>query len=266
MEESGMERGTLTYEVRDRVGVVTMTRPKRLNAMSSRFFAELNDVLGLAEAANDVGALVITGEGRAFCAGADVEEVQATSTISGQTTFINRTHELFVRMEGLDKPILAAVNGLAFGGGFELALACDMRIASREAKVAVPEIKIGLMPGAGGTTRIPKIVGIGKALELLLLGEPLSAAEAKALNLVNWVVEPDQLQADALRIAGVLARERPPLAVAVIKRVTRAAANTDTRSGLAIEMLASLFLSSTSDKQEGLRALAEKRAPAFKGS
>ncbi|MBI5445925.1 MAG: enoyl-CoA hydratase/isomerase family protein [Deltaproteobacteria bacterium] len=260
-----MQKETLSYEVRDRVGVVTMTRPKQLNAMSSRFFAEMNQVLDEAEAA-DVGALVLTGQGKAFCAGADVAEVQTMNTIAAMTTFTNRTHELFVRMESFDKPILGAINGIALGGGFELALACDMRIASSEAKLGLPEAKIGLVPGAGGCTRLPKMVGIGKALEILILGEPITAREAHALGVVNWVVEPDQLESEALRIAGVMARERPPLSIAAIKRVTRSAANSDTRSGLAVEMFAALALSFTADKQEGMKALAERRPPAFKGA
>lgn len=263
--EEGMERETIAFEVKDRVGLVTMSRPKQLNAMSSRFFAEMMELLDEVEASRDVGALVLTAQGKAFCAGADVEEVKNMTTPGEMTVFTNKTHGLWVRMEAFDKPILAAINGIAFGGGLELALACDLRMASSQAKFGLPEVKLGLMPGAGGTTRLPRIVGQGKALELLMLGDSFSAEEARALGIINWVVEPDQLEAEALRIAGILARERPPLAIAAIKRVTRAAAMTDMRSALAIELQAAVFLSGTADKREGMAALAEKRPPVFKG-
>lgn len=260
-----MERQTLTFEVKDRVGVVTMNRPERLNAMSSRFFVEMMDLLDEVEASPEIGALVLTAQGKAFCAGADVEEVKKMTTPGEMTLFTNKTHGLWVRMESFDKVILAAINGIAFGGGFELALACDLRIASDKAKFGLPEVKLGLMPGAGGTTRLPRIVGLGKALELLMLGDSFSAEEARGLGIINWVVEADQLETEALRVAGIIARERPPLAIAAIKRVTRAAAMADMRSALAIELQAAVFLSGTADKREGMAALAEKRPPVFKG-
>src|SRR3954471_3207085 len=254
----------LTFDVADRIATITVNRPDKLNALNDALMDELRTAIAEARRRNDVGAVLLTGAGRAFVAGADIAELADQRAVEGKAR-AQRGQRVFRRFETSPKPTLAAVNGFALGGGCELAMACHIRIASDRAKFGQPEVKLGIVPGYGGSQRLPRLVGKGRALELLLTGEMIDAAEAHRIGLVNRVVAPEALiEASRAMLSTIIAQG--PLAVAhCIEAVDR---GHDMSLDDAIALEASYFgmLSATNDKAEGMRAFLEKRPATFTGT
>jgi enoyl-CoA hydratase len=244
--------------------VVTINRPKVLNALNGPTLSELDDVLRDAAKDDDVRVIVVTGEGdRSFVAGADINELAVQSPVGGRE-HARRGQAIFDRLERLGKPVIAAVNGFALGGGCELAMACTLRIASDTAKFGQPEINLGLMPGYAGSQRLPRLVGRGRALELLLAGDPITADEALRIGLVNRVVPAAELMNEARALADKLAA-KPAVAVRYILEAVHGGLEMPLAD--AIDYEATLFglVSTTDDMREGTRAFLEKRKPKFTG-
>ena len=250
-------------EVRGRVLVLTLNRPEKRNALDSGLRSALLDALRVAADDPGVRALVLTGAGdKAFVAGADIGEFEGRTPVDQYRAMKRPT--IFDAIERLPKPVVAAVNGFCLGGGMELALACDLRIASTGARFGQPEVMLGIIPGGGGTQRLPRIVGQGAALRLILTGEMIDAAEAHRLRLVEEVTEPGALLARAVEIAELIA-SRSPVAVAAAKEATRAALSLPLDDGLKLETALFQLCFASEDKREGVRAFLEKRAAEFPG-
>jgi enoyl-CoA hydratase/carnithine racemase len=262
--ESNMPYETFTFETDGPLGIVTLSRPDRLNAISRQMTLDLFDLVGTIERNDDVRVLIVTGEGRAFCAGADIKERaenQDDFSLQRTSALISPT---FTRLERLPQVSIAAINGPAAGGGLELAMACDLRIASSEARMALPEVRLGILPGAGGTQRLPRLVGPARAKEMMLFGGFVDASKALDWGLVNAVTEPEALLAEARRWADALLA-LPPLSLANIKGAVNAAMDIDLESGTAYEQRCSTVLAMTEDRREGYAAFADKRQPHFTG-
>ncbi|HLH33794.1 MAG TPA: enoyl-CoA hydratase-related protein [Alloacidobacterium sp.] len=254
----------LLVEVREPIAVLTLNRPKVLNALNAATLRELGAALEILVANPAVRVILLTGAGeKAFAAGADIQELAQVSGIDGQALAL-RGQRLFDQIESCGKPVIACVNGFALGGGCELAMACTFRIASETAKFGQPEVKLGLIPGYGGSQRLPRLVGKGAALRLLLTGEMISAAEALRIGLVEEVVAPDGLPARCEQIAHSIAAQAP-LAIAKCLEAVHAGYDLPLRQALDLE--AGLFglCCATEDKAEGTRAFLEKRAAEWKG-
>ena len=253
---------TLKIEVDDRLAVVTIDRPEVRNALSRQVLAELRDALAQLGAADDVGIVAFTGAGdKAFVAGADIGQLRHADLHAGLDAALQRA---FDEIEAFPKPTVAAVNGFALGGGCELAMACDIRIASENARFGLPETTLSVLPGAGGTQRLARLVGTGRAIEMILTSRFVDAAEAHAIGLVTAVVPAEELPAELRRLADrILAKG--PLAVRLAKLVVRAGMDADQRTGQVVERLAQALLYTTADKTEGASAFLEKRSPTFKG-
>jgi enoyl-CoA hydratase len=254
----------IRYERRLPLAVITIDRPKVLNALNLQSMTELEQIILEAQQDESVRVILITGAGeKAFVAGADIREIASLSALEGEQAAA-RGQRIFQLIENCGKPVIACINGFALGGGCELALACTLRIAGSTARLGQPEVRIGLIPGYGGTQRLPRLIGKGAALKMILTGEPIIAAEAFRMGLVDEVVEPDQLMPRAEQIAQTIA-VMAPLAVRNSIRAVNAGYDLPLDAGLALE--ASLFglACSTSDKAEGTRAFLEKRSPAWSG-
>lgn len=262
-----MDYDTLHYEVRDGVALITLNRPERLNAIGGSMKADLRHAfLERARAEDAVRCVVLTGAGeRAFCAGADIKE-RADKVLPQAQYHLQQkaTHELFRAIEQFEKPVIAALNGAALGGGLELALCCDVRIAVRGARLGLPEARIGALPAAGGTQRLPRLVGSGIAKELMLTGDHIDAERALAIGLVNRVVEPAELLPDALAMAARMAANAP-LSLRHIKHAVDLGLQVGIDAGLEYERYAAALVVSSEDRREGMRAFVEKRAPVFRG-
>ena len=250
-------------EVRGAVALVTISRPEALNALDSATLVGLRDTC--AELAGDAAlrALVLTGEGRAFAAGADIAEMREMAPLDAER-FSRLGHEACAALEALAIPTIAAVGGVALGGGCELALACDWIYASSRARFGQPEVKLGLMPGFGGTSRLARRVGVAWAKELVLAGEPVDCETAQRIGLVNRVFEPDALLDEALACAEAIGA-RGPVAVAAAKRVLQEGHGADVRVAHALEQAAFASVFASEDRTEGLSAFLEKRDPKFEG-
>ena len=260
-----MASDLLLVETADRVSTLTINRPDKLNALNAGVLQALDEAMRAAAAADSaVGALIITGAGRAFVAGADIGEI-AGEPSAALEAFSRRGQALFRAIERSSKPVIAAVNGFALGGGCELALACHVRFASTKAKFGLPEVKLGLIPGYGGTQRLPRLIGRGPALRLILSGEPVDAAEAHRVGLADGIFEPDALLAGARAFAaGVLANG--PVAVARALQAVDDGLDRPLDEGLDVEARLFGSLGDTADMREGTRAFLEKRAAAFRGA
>jgi enoyl-CoA hydratase len=254
----------LTVEIAERIATITVNRPDKLNALNAATIGELGAAIDDVRARPDVAGIILTGAGRAFVAGADIGEL-AAQTPEAARERAERGQATFRRFETSPKPVIAAVNGFALGGGCELALACHVRIASDVAKFGQPEVKLGLIPGYGGTQRLPRLVGRGRALQLLLTGEIIDAAEAFRIGLVNRVVAAAELT-DAARAMMGLMLVNGPLALAACIDVTGRGLDMTLDDGLALEAGAFGVLAGTSDMAEGTRAFLEKRPPQFTGA
>ncbi len=253
----------LTFDVTDRIATITVNRPDKLNALNDAVMDELRTAIAEARRRSDVGAVLLTGAGRAFVAGADIGELADQTAMEGKAR-AERGQRVFRRFETSPKPTLAAVNGFALGGGCELAMACHMRIASDTAKFGQPEVKLGIVPGFGGSQRLPRLVGKGRALQLLLTGEVIDAAEAYRIGLVNRVVPAGELLAAARAMLTTILAQGPLAVAHCIEAVER---GLDMGLDDAIALEASYFgmLSATQDKAEGMRAFLEKRPAKFIG-
>jgi enoyl-CoA hydratase len=259
-----MSYENILVEIRESIAVLTLNRPKVLNALNAATFRELNTALSELVANPAVRAILLTGSGeKAFAAGADIQELAQVSAMDGQALALNG-QRLFDRIENCGKPVIACVNGFALGGGCELALACTFRIASETAKFGQPEVKLGLLPGYGGSQRLPRLVGKGAALKLLLTGEMIPALEALRIGLVEEVVAPDQVLARGEQIARTIAAQAP---LAVEKCLEAVHAGYDLPLRQALDLEASLFglCCATEDKAEGTKAFLEKRQAVWKG-
>jgi enoyl-CoA hydratase len=254
---------TLTITTTDSIATITVNRPDKLNALNDRVIFELGGAIDDLRMRDDVAGIIVTGAGRAFVAGADIAELQKHGAASARA-LAKRGQDVFSRFETSPKPVIAAVNGFALGGGCELAMACHIRIASDHAKFGQPEVKLGLLPGYGGTQRLPRLVGKGRALQLLLTGEIIDAQEALRIGLVNRVVGPEGLLQNAtVMLQQIIANG--PLAIAACIEAVNAGSDLSLDAALAIEANAFGVLAATEDKTEGTKAFLEKRTPVFRG-
>lgn len=255
----------LVLEREDAVALITLNRPKQLNALNQALNTELSDVLDALAADDQVRAVIITGSGdRAFAAGADISELAQLESATQGRLLATRSHVLGRKMAELPKPIIAAINGFALGGGLELALACDFRLASETAQVGLPEVTLGIIPGWGGTQRLPRLVGPGMAKLLMMSGERVDAAEALRIGIVERVYPQAELLDAARQLAQKLA-SMPPLSIAAIKQAVNRGLNMALDDANLFE--AGLFaeLTVTQDSKEGTRAFLEKRKPEWQG-
>lgn len=255
----------LLFEPGERgIAQITVNRPEKLNALSSAVIAELGDAFERVATDGAIRALILTGAGeKAFVAGADINELAALSAFE-MSTHAAKGQRVFRILETCRKPSVAAINGFALGGGLELAMACTVRFASDNAKLGQPEVKLGLVPGYGGTQRLPRLVGRGRALELLLSGDPIPAAEAHRIGLVNAVVpQPELLKYSAAWLEKVLTNG--PLAIGLAMDAVDMGLDGALDAGIRYEALAFGMAAGTEDRREGTRAFLEKRKPAFAG-
>lgn len=256
---------TIIYEKEDGVVLITLNRPDSLNSLSAKLTQELERAADEITSDDTVRVVIITGAGRSFSAGADLKEVMSQAGASLAAGLAKgKPLTLFSRIENIDKPVIAAVNGLAIGGGCELALACDLRIASTAAKFGFGEIKIGVIPAGGGTVRSPRLIGIAKAKEMLFFGDPIDADEAYRVGLVNKVVPPESLLDEAKRWANTLA-QRPPLALKAVKSCVNVGMQMPLTAAIDFEAKEAAILLKTEDSIEGIKSFIEKRQPVFKG-
>ena len=262
MPEKSYEQ--IAYEKKDRVAIITINRPKMMNALNTSVASEMRQALADAEDDGGIRVIVITGAGdRAFCAGADIGELAPLSGVQARD-FSARAQLLTTQIEGMRKPVVARINGLCLGGGNELAMSCDFRIASDKAMFGQPEINLGILPGMGGTQRLTRLAGKAKAVEMNMLGEMVSAAEALRTGLVNRVVPPADLDMAVEDLTGKLA-SKGPVALGLIKRAVNNGWDMDIDRALQFEAECFGAACSTEDAREGTRAFMEKRKPEFKG-
>lgn len=257
-----MEFQNIIYSAEDGVGIITLNRPKVLNALNQEIMLEIGRAIDLIAADDQVKVVIITGGTRAFAAGADIgtmAEASVADTLLNCSVF----HSVMDKVEECPKPVIAAIAGMALGGGCELAQACDIRIAAAGTKFGQPEITLGIIPGGGGTQRLPRLIGMGKAMELVLMGGMLDAAEALSYGLVNKVVPVESLMDEAMKMAKKLT-QKPGLALAAAKRAMYNGINSDLKTGNMIERECFSALFASEDQKEGMRAFLEKRKPEFK--
>jgi enoyl-CoA hydratase len=254
---------TITVEIADRVAVLTINRPEKLNALSSQ--VHIDGVAALDELRRDesVRVVVITGTGeRSFIAGADISEFEGKTPVTQRATFQERT--LFNSIDTFPKPVIAMVNGFCLGGGCELALACDLRVCSDNARFSQPEINLGIIPGGGGTQRLTRLVGEGRSMEMILTGDMIDAETAHRFGLVNHVYPAGELREKTMELAGRIA-SKAPIALQLAKEAVKFASRSNLDEGLRREVDLFAICFSTEDKQEGVSAFLEKRKPDFKG-
>lgn len=256
---------TLMLDVADGVATLTLNRPDAMNAINQRLKDELALVLDAVDADEAARVLLITGAGKAFCAGADIKERSGQQPTPAQFVFQQQaTHRLFSRIEQFNKPVIVALNGAAYGGGAEIALCADIRLMADTAQIGLTEVNLGVMPAGGGTQRLPRLVGASKAKELIFTGARLKADEALAIGLVNRVVAAKDLSAAARELALQIAA-KPPLAVRMVKQAIDKGLHTDTQTAMTFELYAAAILFDTDDRKEGMQAFIDKRAPVFRG-
>ena len=258
-----MDYQDVTYEVRDGVALLTICREQTLNALRTRTFEELELCLRTMEQDAAVACGVLTGKGRAFVAGADIGEYEG-KTLADFVAFQQLGRRVLDGIEHHPKPIIAAVNGYALGGGFELALACDVIVAGTQARFGLPESKLGLLPGGGGTQRLPRLIGKYRAKHLIMTGDLVHADEAYRLGIVSVLCDDEDAVAAALQIAARM-QQRGPLAVRLAKRVINEGLEASLPVALSYEQAATAALFATRDSEEGIAAFLEKRPPRFEG-
>lgn len=253
-----MDYSILKYQQESGIGILTISKPESLNALNSQFFKEFSDFIDSIQKFNDLKVLIITGEGKAFVAGADISEMQKMGASQG-FNFSKTGQTAFNKLVSLEIPVIAAINGFALGGGCELAMACDFRIASLKAKFGMPEVSLGLIPGYGGTQRLSRLVGLGDALYLILTGQIIDSTEALRMGLVQKLVEPEMLMTESKSIATRIA-EQSPIAIKAAKKAIHTGYNVQIDKGFDIESdsFSKMF---EKDGPEGMVAFLEKRKP-----
>ncbi len=253
-----------TYSRKDgAIGWIVLNRPRKLNAMNKRMQADLIACLDGFRGDPDVRVVIMKGEGpRAFCAGADINDWKGTSAVDRWRYDKLHARRVFEEMESFPKPIIAQIHGHAVGGGAELLLAADLRVAAEDAVIGLTEIRFGMIPGAGGTQRLARLVGEGQAMRLVLIGEPVSGVEAARIRLVEFAVPPAELALRTEEIARAIAR-RSPIAIEAAKEAIKAAARNTLNGGLMHEIALSTLCFATEDKEEAVSAFMEKRDPTF---
>ncbi|ONI38266.1 enoyl-CoA hydratase [Candidatus Epulonipiscium fishelsonii] len=252
----------VTVEKKKNVGILTIDRPAALNALNTEVLNDLNNAIDNIEQDDDIYVVVVTGAGRSFVAGADIAQMKDLSSIEGKK-FGAFGNTVFLKLENMSKPVIAAINGFCLGGGSELALSCDIRLASQKAKFGQPEVGLGITPGFGGTQRLPRVIGMSKAMELILTGKVIGADEAKAIGLVSEVYPPEELLDKAIALAEEISANAQ-IAVCQSKRAMRMGIQTDINTGLALEAEAFGVCFGTEDQKEGMCAFLEKREKNFK--
>ncbi|MBU2546882.1 MAG: enoyl-CoA hydratase/isomerase family protein [Proteobacteria bacterium] len=252
---------TMVLEKRGGVAVLTLNRPERLNAINMKMVDEFEAILKEIDEDDTVRTVILTGAGRGFCAGADIKEM---ADPQARQLPVGRAHPFFFQIENLGKIVIAAVNGPCNGGGLEIALCCDFRIASEAASFGLGEVKLGVIPAGGGTARLPRLIGIARAKKFLYFGDRVDAKGALEIGLVDEVAPPEGLMEAAGRWAAELA-ERPPLSLRMLKACANQGMQMDLVSACDYEAKCAAFLQKTEDRQEGVQAFVEKRGPVFRG-
>jgi enoyl-CoA hydratase len=252
----------LLFEVKEGLAFVTVNRPQAMNALNTELLTELGDVFSRIDETDDVRAVILTGAGKAFVAGADISQMKDL-TVGQSRDMMKKGQWVMELIENIDKPVIAAVNGFALGGGCELAMACDIRFASDKAKFGQPEVNLGIMPAFGGTQRLPRLVGKGMAKYLIFGAEIIDAAEALRIGLVQKVFSADELLAEAEKFARLLIT-KSPIGLKMAKRAVNAGINLDLPSGVAFELEAYVSAGASEDRREGMAAFLEKRPAVFK--
>ena len=247
------------------IAVLTINRPEKRNAVNNATVEEIDSALSEIEKDKALRVLILTGAGdKAFVAGADISELARRDMLLGRSD-TRRRQEVYTRIEMLEIPSIAAINGFALGTGLELAMACTMRVAASTAKLGQPEVKLGIIPGAGGTQRLPRLVGLGRAMEMILTGDPITAEQALAIGLVNRVTAPEQLMEEAKKLALSISAN-PKMAIQYAKEAVLRYCEGSLSAGLAHESYLHALSCATTDKKEGVAAFLEKRAPEWTGS
>jgi enoyl-CoA hydratase len=256
------EYETILTAVEEGIGRITINRPDARNALNTQVLGDVRQALAEFRHDREVGVVVFTGAGeRAFAAGADIGELRERTALDALASVMQGVYD---EIEAYEKPTIAAVNGLALGGGCELAMACDVRVASQNARFGLPEVTLAIIPGAGGTQRLSRLVGKGRAIEMILTGQIIDAEEAHRIGLVTQVAGDEGLM-DKVRTTSATILSRGPLAVRLAKLAVQTGFETDQKTGLVIERLAQAVLFDTEDKREGTTAFLEKREPRFRG-
>lgn len=253
---------TITYEVKENIAYVCVNRPEAMNALNSTVLSELYDVFNVIADNDEAKAVILTGEGKAFVAGADIVEMSKLNAVEARK-FAQKGHDVMNLIENMEKPVIAAVNGFALGGGCELSMACDFRIASEKAKFGQPEVGLGLIPGFGGTKRLSSLVGKGMAKYMIMTAEMIDASEAHRIGLVEKVVVPEALMATCKKIAQTI-MSKAPIAVAVAKNVCNNNYDLDPKNASQMEINAFGISFDSEDFKEGTTAFIEKRKAEFK--
>lgn len=258
-----MEYTGVIFEKVGNVGVITLNRPEKLNAIDTPTSNAIIQLLSDVQQGDEIRCLVLTGNGRAFCAGGDISEESGKTVLSGYD-FSVLGHAMTNALAACSIPIICAINGYALGGGLEYALACDFRYAASTAKIGAPESNLGVIPGAGGTQRLPRIVGVTKAKEMIYTGRKYTAEECKEMGLVEKVCEPDKLMEETMAFAKEIA-DRAPVSVRFSKFAIDRGIDMDLKASLDLEATLYGLIHSTYDAKEGLNAFLEKRSPKFEG-
>ncbi len=258
-----MELKTLLFQKEAGVGIITLNRPETMNGINDQMMLELSALMDEIAVDDEVRALIVTGGEKVFAAGGDIAYISGLNTLQAES-FVALVHQAFDKIANCDKPVIAAIAGLALGGGCELALACDIRLAAEGSRFGLPEINLGIMPGAGASQRLTRIVGMGWARHLLFTGNPIDSDTALKIGLVTMVLPREKLMEEARKMARTLA-SRSPIALRTAKKCLNYAENVDLPSGLVFEQKLWSFLFSTEDQKEGMNAFLQKRKPEFKG-
>ncbi len=256
-----MSTGEVRYEIRDRIATITLSRPGKRNSLTLKMFTELDRAVGEIAGRTDLRVVVVTGDQATFCAGDDLQELGAMGP-SRVRAFLASVQETYTRFESLPTPVVAAVKGYALGGGLELALACDLILCSEEARLGLPEVNLGVLPGLGGTIRLPRRVGLGRARELVYSGRTLTAGEALDMGLVDGVFPEESFETRVEDYAGMLA-SKSPTALALAKSTLNRGMDASLEAGLALEREAFAYCFALPDAKEGISAFLEKRKPVF---
>lgn len=262
-EGEDMNFETLKYEQQDHIGILTLNRPEALNALNDRLIGELDQAMDRVCHDETVKVLIITGGEKVFAAGGDIK-VMLKCDPQMAREYVKPIHKVFRKIEELPKPTIAAINGFVLGGGVELTLVCDFRVAADNAKFGFPEINLGIFPAAGGSQRLPRLIGMSRAKELMFTGDAIDAGRAFQIGLVNQVVPSGEVMDAALKLAAKLSK-KSPLTMATLKSSLHSILNSGQNTGLEMELEKFCFLFASHDQKEGMQAFLDKRKPEFTG-